>query len=149
MKPTQQCYTHFSPYQSFYMGILWRKASYPITPSLSHPLPGEYLSTIVKNKNKKHYPMLAASIVPVIGYTDPHAILVCDVHTVDTFFYIYIFTCTNYTSIWMYTATFPGHRVVSHTHTENERKGKNSTVFTPQISIICMSEVGEGRDTEF
>lgn len=64
-------------------------------------------------------------------------------------FYIYIFTCTDYTSICMYTATFPGHRVVSHTHTENERKGKNSTVFTPQISIICMLEVGEGRGTEF
>lgn len=57
MKPTQQqCYTHFSPYQSwqdFYMGILWRKASYPITPSPSHSFLGEYLSTIVKKNFKK------------------------------------------------------------------------------------------------
>lgn len=57
MKPTQQqCYRHSSPYQSwqdFYMGILWQKPSYPITPSLSQPLPREYLSTIGEKKKSR------------------------------------------------------------------------------------------------
>lgn len=76
----------------FLCGGFMTKGFLPITPSLSHPLPGEYVPTIAKEKRKKkkprkpatqHIAIFQCQHLPLFLFvaTDPRAIWVYDMYT--------------------------------------------------------------------